>query len=163
MRKKLIWLEDHPELNTDTEKILEYSGFYVIFCQNVKTFGEAVKTHQDKPDEIAGFILDVVVIPAESLEELDMPFLTPQRGAETGYAILRHYIRNIRGRSPINNTFKEHPVLMLSTMSEASMRSSFNTNADKQTTWLSKADNKGHTDVVLKSIQQWLQTLQGSR
>lgn len=163
MRKQLIWLEDHPELNTEIEKKLKESGFDLIFCQNMKTFGEAIKMHQHIPNEIAGFILDVVVIPAESLEALDMPFVTPQQGAETGYAILRHYIRNIRGRSPINNTFKEHPVLMLSTMSEASMRSSFNTNADKQTTWLSKADKKGHTDVVLKSIQQWLQTLQGSR
>lgn len=158
MTKQLIWLEDHPELNTEIKKKLEESGFDVVLCQNVKAFGEAVKAHQDKPDKIAGFILDIV-IPADSLVDLGMPQVTPQRGAETGYAILRQYIRDIRNRSPLEGAFKEHPVLVLSTMSEASMQSSFNTKADDYTTWLSKADKQGHTSAVLTSLQQWLQTL----
>lgn len=158
MSKKLIWLEDHPELNAEIRKRLETSGFELILCESVKAFGETVKAYEDNLDEIAGFILDVV-IPTENLDALGMPQVTPQKGAETGYAILRQYLRNLRGRSPIGDMFREHPVLVLSTMSEASMRNSFNTSGDEHTTWLSKADNKGHTDKVLISIQQWLQTL----
>lgn len=162
MNKKLIWLEDHPELNTEITKKLEESGFDVVLCRNVKAFGEVVKIHKDEPDQIAGFILDVV-IPTENLGDLGMPQITPQQGAETGVAILRQYIRDIRNRSPLEGAFKEHPVLVLSTMSEASMRSSFNTSVDNHTTWFSKADNKGHTDTVLASLQQWLKTLKESR
>lgn len=160
MKKQLIWLEDHPELNIEIKKKLEESGFDVVLCQNVKAFGEAVKIHKDEPDQIAGFILDVV-IPTENLGDLGMPQVTPQKGAETGYEILRHYIRNIRNRSPLEGAFKEHPVLVLSTMSEASMQSSFNTRVYNYTTWLSKADKQGHTSAVLISLQQWLQTLKG--
>ncbi|MCB1936314.1 MAG: hypothetical protein KDF59_10270 [Nitrosomonas sp.] len=160
MTKKLIWLEDHPELNVDFHKKLNDSGFDVVICENVGDFGKEVKLNLDNPDQVAGFILDIL-IRTNNLEELDMPQVTPQRGAETGYAVLRHYIRNVRDRSPIGDTFKEHPVLMLSTMSEASMRISFNTEGDKLTNWLSKADQKGHTDAALKSMQRWLQTLKG--
>lgn len=161
MCKKLIWLEDHPELNRGAQNILAASDFELIICVNVEAFGEVVKTHKDKADQIAGFILDVV-IPTESLDALDIPQVMTQRGAETGYVILRQYIRNIRSRSPMGDAFREHPVLILSAMSEASMNSSFITSSDKSTTWLSKADNKGRTDATLKSIQQWLQKLKGS-
>lgn len=161
MSIKLLWLEDHPELNSEIKNELESSNFELVLCKNLEEFGEKVKKYKDTPDQVAGFVLDVV-IPAKDLGSLGMPQIIPQNGAETGYAILRHYLRNIRDRSPIKNIFKVHPVLILSVMSEFSMETSFITKKDDQTTWLCKTNSNGHSNLTCISINKWLKKLNGS-
>ncbi|WP_426993274.1 hypothetical protein [Methylomonas sp. CM2] len=162
-KKIIIWLEDKPELNQKVEEILK-TKFELVICNNLKQFGDAVNRYSSTPELVAGFVLDVL-IETEDLSDLDMPLITTNKGHDTGERVLRNYIRNADGDSPQQDLWRQHKVLMLTSLSKLYFNSHYrniiesqNNNGD-HTVWLSKIDKDGGKVEAEKNIIYWTKSL----
>ncbi len=116
------------------------------------------------PESIVGFVMDIL-IPVDDLTELDLPTVKTSLGNNTGVQVLKYYLRNASGDSLMDNIWKKHNILVLTTLSESYIRSNYKhfmtweKANNHNTSWLVKADEEGIRDTCLKETSKWLKRL----
>jgi len=166
-KDKIIWLEDKPELNKEIVSLFNNEQANIILCKDLASFSEVtIKEANDPETSIKGFILDILIHGAESLDDLNLPHITTPLGFDTGYMVLLEYIRNMDGDSPLGDKWKDSPVLMLTTLDQALISDRYKRYIDDETQknknltkWLSKADDHGNQDYCLNEIKEWLKSI----
>lgn len=159
--RKLIWLEDTPSAH-DIEKIeietaLKGTGVELVHWGGIaegtipqrgqeclKHFQREVLAAKDDPECIAGFILDVRV-PVDNLSVLGMDGHETSNGIITGLAIAYYYIFNNGKKSPLEDAFRQHQVLILSIAPAL----------DKSYPWISESPLK----YIQKQSEDWRKLL----
>lgn len=116
-RKKIIWLEDKPEDYGDIKARIS-RRFDVIECIDLDEFRVQVEGYRTAPNEIAGFIVDVM-IKVDDLTQLGLPDVLTRKGTDTGVKVVAEYLRNFSQHDEckhISEPFAQTRILMLSSL-----------------------------------------------
>ena len=163
-KKVLVWLEDRQDYNQEIEAILKESPFELNICQDLNDFKKTLDSKKTNPETIAGFVMDIL-IPVDDLTELGLSTVKTSLGNDTGVQVLKYYLRNALNDSPMDNIWKKHDVLVLTTLSESYIKSNYKSfmtwekENNHNTSWLVKADEEGIRDTCLKATSKWLKRL----
>jgi CheY-like chemotaxis protein len=161
-KRVIIWLEDMPQNNEQVKEILSNCEYELILCTNLKDF-KAQITMQSL-NSVAGFILDILIT-EKNLADLGMPMVLTTNGNDTGVAVLRNYLRDVESDLPVRVSWKQCPVLMLTSLNEMYINSRYSSiiesekNYGDHTTWLTKTDEEGSKEESIKKIKTWIRSL----
>jgi hypothetical protein len=161
----IIWLEDKPLLNQPIEtELKKYPKYSLIVCKSLKELYQQTQDYSLQANKVAGFVLDIL-IKGDDLTDLGMPTVLTTGGNDTGVAVLRNYLRNIEGDAPHRDTWKNHKVLVLTSLNETYRNSRYDPlmkweeKNGNNTEWLSKTDEDGSKSAAIKSIENWIKKL----
>ena len=106
-KKKIMWLEDHPDLSPYIPDLVKQTNLNIVTCSNLEEFQLSISKLSNEPDKVAGFIIDVAISGAIDLSVLDLQRIKTHQGTVTGIQVILYLL----GLLDLDN--KEHPFAQL--------------------------------------------------